>query len=119
MSDSSRRRGRDFSRRQARLRGAQFVSAARLREIFDEAKILERALAGELTPRITYRKPVSPSLPFPPGTHSECTGYFDRNGKQIAEVHCYRLPDDSIGASGKLDPKEVVHNGTLYTLEYR
>jgi hypothetical protein len=94
------------------------VSRDRLREIFLEAAIEERASKGELTEKVTYNVHVDPPLPFePPCTHSRMREYYDQSRVKVAEVHFYQRPDGSIGASGLLDPKEVFHGGCRYFAE--
>jgi hypothetical protein len=38
------------------------------------------------------------------------------DGTEIARAHRYLRTDGTIGASGKPDPKRLVHEGTLYRL---
>jgi hypothetical protein len=91
------------------------VDESRIREIFAEEKILERAAAGELATRISYDQPAPATTNFPPGTRSQRKQYRDATTrKKVAETHFYRLPSGKIGASGMEDPKEVVQNDTLY-----
>jgi hypothetical protein len=101
---------------QAKFRGAQLVSATRVRELFVEAKILEKVAAGELTTRVTYEKPASLKRNLPPDTISQCTGYFDQNRTQVAETHRYLFAD---GTMTQPDPKEVIWQDTLYIYEFR
>jgi hypothetical protein len=34
--------------------------------------------------------------------------------RQIAQAHRYLRPDGTIGASGLVDPKLILHEGTVY-----
>ncbi|MCL5256289.1 MAG: hypothetical protein M1319_00635 [Chloroflexi bacterium] len=44
--------------------------------------------------------------------------YIDkRTNKEIALMHCYVDPHGKILASGKLDPKRLFINGTVYRLK--
>ena len=62
----------------------------------------------QLVPAATLRQM------FNDGTHSEIIYYFDAANRKIAVVHQYVLPDGTLGASGRPDPKELLVNGTLY-----
>jgi hypothetical protein len=87
------------------------VTAARLREIYHEARIEQRAATGELTTEERYNKHLDPPLEFEPRcTCSIRQAFLQKDGKTVAEVHFYRRPNGSIAASGLLDPKEVFHN---------
>src|SRR5438094_8259271 len=70
-----------------------------------ELAILEkRASAGK-----PYKD--DPGLPHqPPGTRSQSVPYF-LMGLKIAVCHQYTLPDGSIGASKKPDPKMIEYQG--------
>ena len=92
------------------------ISAAKLREMFAEAKIEERAAAGELS--IVFRKsnPARKELGMPAGTLGQFIDYVDAQGNTVASAHRYLKPDGTLAASGKLDPKALVQNGVRYTL---
>ena len=48
-------------------------------------------------------------------TESQTLVYRDNDGRAFARVHCYRRPDNSIGASGRPDPKSILgEDGVLY-----
>ena len=57
-----------------------------------------------------------PLYNLPKGAKSEIVGYFNQFGKKIAEIHRYILPDGTLAASGKPDPKAVFHLGVLHYL---
>ena len=74
-----------------------------------------RAANGELTTTIVYNNHLGePRGDIPDCTWSRRNRYVDLSGTKHAEVHYYVLPDGTIGASGLLDPKEVLHNGIRY-----
>lgn len=91
------------------------VGRDELRRIFKELKLHERLTAGELSSMVVTRAPASRRSNQPPGTESQEVAYFDGR-TEVARVHQFVLPDGSIGASGKPDPKAVLDEGTLYVL---
>ena len=64
--------------------------------------------------KIKDRHPAPRFLPF--CTRSQMLVYLDRRGEKVAEVHQYLQPDETLGASGKPDPKMLVHDGVLYVV---
>jgi hypothetical protein len=103
---------------EARQNAGRPVDARELRRLFQVEAIEQREANGELTAKVTYSKHVDPPLEFEPlCTHSRRKAFFNLNRKKVAEVHYYERPDGSIGASGSLDPKEIVHQGVLYFLD--
>jgi len=38
-------------------------------------------------------------------------------GRKVALAHRYLLPDGTVGASGKPDPKSMKHEGKFYVLD--
>lgn len=59
----------------------------------------------------------NPEVGLPAGSQSQLISYQDMNGLEVARAHQYTLPDGSIGASGKPDPKRVLLDGKLYRIE--
>ena len=52
---------------------------------------------------------------LPLGTKSEVIIYHDPANKELyVKVHQYILPDGTIGASGKPDPKAILLDGKMY-----
>ena len=82
-----------------------------------EEGYVERAEAGELEEVIIHRGNPSPEVGLPPGSNSETVSYRTQNGEELARAHRFVLPDGTIGASGKADPKRVFKDGILYRLE--
>lgn len=100
-----------------RLKG-QAASPERLRQLFNERRILEETRAGRLNVRILRDGHPSPPLADEPFcTKSQLLGYYDQDGKEIARAHQYLRTDGTIGAHGRPDPKKVVHEGVLYFLD--
>jgi hypothetical protein len=49
----------------------------------------------------------------PQGTKSVMYEIVDQSGARIATAHAYVLPDGSLGASGKYDPKSIISGPDL------
>lgn len=95
----------------------QGVSSAEMRRIFNEGRYWERAKAGELTSVILEdRHPSLTAANEPFCTYSQLISYRDTTGREVARVHQYVRPDGIIGASGRPDPKRLLHEGVLYRL---
>ena len=60
-----------------------------------------------------YDELASPKSKQPPGTRSKLYKYFDGN-QSVMLLHCFELPSGKLGASGKMDPKRLLVNGTFY-----
>ncbi|MEX2621147.1 MAG: hypothetical protein WD250_13120 [Egibacteraceae bacterium] len=89
------------------------VSPEELRRLFNEQRFYERALAGELQALVEARGRPRDSSGQPSGTVSEEVCYWSK-GQIVARVHQFVLPDGSLSASKKPDPKLVVHEGTVF-----
>lgn len=75
---------------------------------YEEMVLNRRAVQGR-----PYKSKPGPAHQ-PIGTRSESVGYF-LDGERIAVCHQYVLPDGSLGASGKPDPKAITYDGvTLF-----
>lgn len=85
--------------------------------MFNEGGYLERVQTGSLRAVILEdRHPALPKANEPHCTHSQIISYRDAGDNEIARVHQYLRPDGSLGASGKPDPKRLLHQGVLYRL---
>ena len=89
-----------------------------LRRLFNELGLFEAAQRGEFSIRV--KRDGHPSALWvgePVCTRSQAVGYIDADGREIAVVHQYLRRDGSIGASGRPDPKRLLHNGELLISE--
>jgi len=94
---------------------SQKISVSDLRQLFNEADYWLKAQDGRLKEQLLKdRHPTSPKAPVPICTRSQLISYIDNDGQEIAQVHQYLKPDGTLGASGKPDPKRLLHNGVLY-----
>lgn len=86
-------------------------------------EILPRIEAKELLEVVESDKPAPPESGQPSGSRSQMVAYFEvgggQIGRRIALAHRYLLPDGSVGASGKPDPKSMKHDGDFYVLDRR
>jgi hypothetical protein len=93
------------------------VSEDELRKMFNEGRYYERTKNGELRTVIISRNPRRGGDRRVRNSESQIMDYFDRNGHRVARVHQYRMPDGSLGGSGKPDPKSIFHEGVFYTID--
>ena len=93
----------------------QPVDRDTLRGIFNSGRFYERVLDGELSQLVISSRPASPLSNQPRGTMSEEVEYYSASDA-VARVHQFVLPDGSLGASGRPDPKAVLSDGILYVL---
>lgn len=84
--------------------------------MFNNGKFFEQAQSGALVVVVMEDRVAPPTAGQPPGTRSQMISYRDKDGNEVARVHQYLKPDQSIGASGKPDPKRLLVDGTLYRL---
>jgi hypothetical protein len=98
------------------------LSPRELQDLFND-HVLPRFLAGELLAVEESRGTPSPGAHQPSGTASLTFTYWEATKEEglrkVALVHQYQLPDGSIGASGKPDPKIVWHDGRMFALAKR
>jgi hypothetical protein len=95
----------------------QPVSKETLRQLFNQHGYWEKLLSGQLKPHILRSVLASALAQQPPGTLSQIVSYLDSQGNEVARVHQYLRVDGTIGASGRPDPKKLLHNGVLYRLQ--
>jgi hypothetical protein len=94
------------------------VDEWQLREVFNQARIVERAAAGELRMQVDESRPARNTAirGWVPGTLSQNVLFLDANGNLIAKAHRFLRPDGTLAASGMYDPKRVLHNGRYLIL---
>lgn len=95
------------------------VDPSELRALFRDARIEERALAGELSTEVRKgsEHPAPDRVGEPAGTLSHMLVYLDSSGRAVALAHEYLRPDGSIGASGLRDPKWLRFRGAVWMVK--
>lgn len=96
-------------------RQVKLVAPQHIRKLFNEGKYADRAAQGEFTvvPKKS-KHPTAPRAKMPVCTRSETLVYLDNKRRAVAIIHQYRLPNGKLGASGRPDPKFLVHEGVVY-----
>jgi hypothetical protein len=93
------------------------VDPAEICAIFNEGRYWERAQSGEFSQVILEdRHPSLMKANEPYCTLSQSVSYRDANGNEVVRVHQYLRPDQTIGASGRPDPKRLWKDGVWYRL---
>ena len=96
-------------------RDARRVTDWELRKIFNDGDYYAKVLRNELVAVVERDGLASPAMNQPPGTRSQTVRYYDRESGPVAFVHQFVMPDGSLGASGKPDPKRIwFENEILY-----
>lgn len=95
----------------------KYVDGPELRKLFNQGRYADLVSYGALSEKLIREGSPSPSVNEPPGTRSQILAYLDDKGQQVCIVHQYLRPDGTLGASGKPDPKKLLHNGILYVLD--
>ncbi len=90
------------------------VNSQFLQDWFNGLRVEELIDRGVFRERVHTEGAPSVHANQPPGTSSQIRRAYDSTGLMMAECHCYRLPDGSIGASGMRDPKGLRLNGEWY-----
>jgi hypothetical protein len=86
-------------------------------EIFNQGQYWERLQRGEFVAVVLEdRHPSLMKANEPFCTRSQMVSYRDHSNCEHARVHQYLRPDGKIGASGKPDPKRLLHEGMLCRL---
>lgn len=89
-----------------------------IRQIFNENKIYEKTINGNLTTHIKRDSHLSnpQKVGHPYCTWSQIVYYYDKDKKPVAIVHQYLKPDGTIGASGVPDPKRIFIDGKIFSV---
>lgn len=94
------------------------VSKARIRQIFDGSQhriAIENGIYREaVTDDSTLQPATARQKGFPVGTRTQFVRYYDSNERYLVGMHRYILPDGTVGASGRADPKYVVIADAIY-----
>ena len=96
-----------------------YLPAYKLRELFNKSQYLELIQQNKLVKEVIRSRLLQESAlaerALPPGTKSEIIIYHNPANKELyAKVHQYVLPDGTLGASGKPDPKAILLDGKMY-----
>jgi hypothetical protein len=96
------------------------ITTEEMQRRFNEGDYWARMQAGEFTEVVLE---YHPNTAYPevierhPGSKSVTTHYLDREGRVIAELHYFRMPDGSIIPGKRPDPKLLFEDGVLYHQE--
>lgn len=84
--------------------------------MFNKGPYLQMIRDGRILLHNTvWRHPSPPLADEPFCTSSEMHALYVHPGEiYVGEVHLYRRPDGRYGASGRLDPKQLVIDGVVY-----
>ena|SRR6516164_725227 len=89
-----------------------------LRNLFREARILQRERQGQLTKTVEKRGEFNVQLDGEPeSVRTVITVFRTLQNSEVARTHHYERRDGSIAASGELDPKRLMWNGALHYVE--
>jgi hypothetical protein len=93
------------------------VDARTIRKMFNEDRIEDGVRRGAYVEHVERQSQPAPMRAgFPVCTSSGTARIADSPGGRRAKVHYYRLPDGTIGASGRRDPKAYLKDGVLYVI---
>jgi hypothetical protein len=87
-----------------------------MRGMFNELMLVERAKTGEIEEVVIHSGIPTADKGLPDGSQTQMVSYREKSGVELARAHRFLLPDGSIGASGKPDPKRLLKDGILYRL---
>lgn len=92
------------------------TTAEHLRQLFNENGYWEGARGFLYRQAVRWSNCARPEkiTGEPPCTHSQKVSYYDQQGAKIATVHQYLRCTGEVGASGRPDPKYLLHEGTVY-----
>ena len=95
------------------------LSQSELRKIFNERQYYHKIQTGEVFEDLLDSRHATPKRSGQPYcTHSQLIAYRERDSKRkVALVHQYLRPDGRIGASGRPDPKWLLGDKEILSLE--
>ena len=96
----------------------KYITEDSIREIYNASQYPSLITTGKLTKQYLsnshLKEPEKRGEPW--CTHSQFVRYCDEKGLWVVEVHQYLRPDNSLGASGKPDPKRLRVKNTVFTV---
>lgn len=84
------------------------MEPSEIRELFNVSDLFERVVRGDLRMVLEADRSVRAEVGLPEGSRSQMVWYLSQEGKKLALVHQYLLPDGTIGGSGRPDPKQMI-----------
>ena len=91
------------------------VTQQELNRIYNAGAYAELIRAGDLLLEVKRSGHPAPERSgLPSCTRSQILRVYDKTYARIAVLHQYLLPNGSIGASGRPEPKALLIDGTLY-----
>ena len=86
-----------------------------MRRLFNSAGYAGLIVAGELTEVVAIdHHPSEMKANEPVCTRSKLVEFVDANNVVIVKAHRYLRTDGTVGASGRIDPKWLRHDGVVY-----
>jgi len=97
----------------------EYITEQNIRQKFNRSQypiMISQGLLKVLFLRNTHLKePWRKNEPY--CTHSQMIRYSDDTGKWFVEVHQYLRPDNTLGGSGKADPKRLREGNIIYATD--
>jgi hypothetical protein len=90
------------------------ISERDLRDKFNNNEGGYPSKIATLLKRTIYNELASPKSSQVPGTRSIVDRYYNEAGQPVMTLHHFLKPDGTLGGSGKMDPKELLVDGTIY-----
>ena len=95
-----------------------WVPQDRIQEIFNECQYFERMLRGDLKHRVLgydnhLKRTQRQKIGEPKCTRSQIVLYSTSEGQLVALVHQYRRKNESLGGTGRPDPKRLFISGKV------
>jgi len=97
----------------------QYLTPQTIRQMFNESQYPTMIANGVLTP--TFLRNAHLKEPQKAGeplcTHGQLIRYRDQTGQWVVEVFQYLRPDNTIGGSGRPDPKRLRIGNTVFIVD--